>query len=356
MEAPRRLKFILSAAAIIAAIFCAAVLVKSYEFSKRQAQGKGQPQNVVASAPAVAASAVKLQAINGLLVDPSKAGRPFAVVIENHPDARPQSGLSQADIVYEALAEGGITRFLAVFQTQNVKNIGPVRSARTYFNDWAEELGALYVHVGGNSDALADLNAGDYPAVSNADQYFNGSFFTRVKNRKPPHNVYTSISALNALEAAHRYSGDKIYQDYLFKAAAPLAEPTASTINIKFSRPEYQVKYLYDKRTNTYKRYIAGKADVDAANQKQIAPTDIAVQIVRNWPTQTDTLLSMDMGTHESGNAYVFMDGREISGTWKYDSGRTRFFDASGKELAFDPGQIFIEVVPPDLESALNWK
>src|SRR5581483_1401572 len=123
----------------------------------------------------------------------SMAKRPFAVVVENHPDARPQSGLSQADVVYEALAEGGITRFLAIFQSQDVKSIGPVRSARTYFNDWAQEWGAVYAHVGGNSDALALIKAG-IPGVSDADQFFNDPYFTRISSRRPPHNTYTSIN------------------------------------------------------------------------------------------------------------------------------------------------------------------
>jgi len=373
MENKNQLKTVLSIAAVLAAIFCAAILYQSWKFSKTQAkagptfaaaqaaveQTQSAPvQNraQTAAQPAAAAMPAKVQAINGLMVDPAQAQRPFAIVVENHPRARPQSGLSQADVVYEALAEGGITRFLGIFQTQSVKNIGPVRSARTYFNDWAAELGAVYAHVGGNSDALANLRAGDYPALANADQFFNGRFFWRIKTRFAPHNVYTSTSLLNSWVSANRISPDKSYQDYLFKAETPAAKPSATVINIKFSTPQYQVKYLYDRKTNSYKRYIAGKADIDAGNKKQIMPKNVLVQIVRNWPTQTDTFLSIDMGTHESGDAFAFLDGTVTKGTWKYAGGRTRFFDGNGKELALNPGQIFIEVVPPEFESALNWK
>jgi len=118
----------------------------------------------------------KVPAIDGELVQPGDIQRPFGVVIENFPDARPQSGLSQANIVYEALAEGGITRFFALFQTQKAPQIGPVRSARTYFNDWAEEWGVVYAHVGGNSDALAYLHAG-ISGVTDADQFYNDPYF-----------------------------------------------------------------------------------------------------------------------------------------------------------------------------------
>jgi hypothetical protein len=299
---------------------------------------------------------VLASAINGVMVDPSKVGRPYAVVVENHPASRPQSGLSQADIVYEALAEGGITRFLGIFQTQKVASIGPVRSARTYFNDWAEEIGAIFTHVGGNSDALADIRARDYPDISDADQFFNDPYFWRIKARKMPHNTYTSTDKLASLVHSRGYSTAPTYQTYIFKDDQPAAKPIAAAINIKFSTASYDVSYKYDKATNSYKRIMAGKNAIDSGNGKQIAPKNIVVQIIRNWPTQTDTILSIDMATHESGNAYVFLDGKEISGNWKYINGRTRFFDSTGNEIALNKGQIFIEMVPPNFESKLTWK
>jgi hypothetical protein len=93
--------------------------------------------------------------LSGRMVEKEKTTRkPIAVVVENHPDARPQSGLNDAALVFETFAEGGITRFLAVFQENDVANIGPVRSARPYFVEWATSLKALFAHVGGNIDAL----------------------------------------------------------------------------------------------------------------------------------------------------------------------------------------------------------
>ncbi|MDB4940352.1 MAG: hypothetical protein JWO40_777 [Candidatus Doudnabacteria bacterium] len=292
------------------------------------------------------ANADKIPAINGVMTPSALVQRPFAVVIENLPAARPQSGLSQADIVYEALAEGGITRFLAVFQTQQVKSIGPIRSARTYFNDWAQELGAIFAHVGGNSDALYYLKQG-IPGLSDADQFVNGAYMTRIPPRLPPHNTYSSTDKLFAMAKHDKFSATKTYSDYIFKDDAALAQPTASKININFSLPAYTVKWLYDSKTNTYKRYNAGVATIDAGNNKSVNAKDLIVQRVRNWPVKSDTLYAISMGTREGGDADVYMDGGVIHGTWKLVDGRTKYFDQTGNEIALNRGQIWIEIVPP---------
>lgn len=293
-----------------------------------------------------AVSTDMVPAINGVLVPSTLVQRPFAVVIENHPAARPQSGLSQADIVYEALAEGGITRFLAIYQTQNVKSLGPVRSARTYFNDWAQELSAIYAHVGGNSDALYYLKLG-IPGVSNADQFYNGDFFARTPPRVPPHNTYTSTAKLMALAKQRGFSMAKSYADYLFKDDAASQIPTASQININFSTPSFAVKWVYDSKTNTYKRYLAGSAAVDLNNNKNIYAKNVIVQRVRNWPVASDTVLAISMGTREGGEADVYLDGHAIHGAWKLVDGRTKYFDVEGNEIKLNRGQTWIEIVPP---------
>ncbi len=290
----------------------------------------------------------KAVALNGTKVEEAKVQRPFAVVIENHPDARPQSGLSEADLVYEALAEGGITRFLAIFQSQDVKSIGPVRSARTYFNDWAQEWGAVYVHVGGNIDALNLLDAG-VAGISNADQYYNGDYFTRITTRPAPHNVYTSIDKLKALSASHSFSIAKSYTDYIFKDDAPAQTPDASKITIDFSMPSFMVQWVYDSSTNTYKRYIAGSAALDNGNKQYIFAKNLIVQRVTAQESHPgDPKLALLMGTHTGGEADVYQDGTVVHGTWKYLNGKTRYYDSSGKEIALNRGQIWIDVVPPD--------
>ncbi|GAC1413325.1 MAG: DUF3048 domain-containing protein [Candidatus Doudnabacteria bacterium] len=288
----------------------------------------------------------KVPAINGVLTPSSLVQRPIAVVIENHPAARPQSGLSQADIVYEALAEGGITRFMAIFQTQRVNTVGPVRSARTYFNDWAQELGAIYAHVGGNSDALYYLKKG-IPGLSNADQFFNNDFFARVPPRKPPHNTYTSTAQLLALAKQRNFNMIKSYPEYLFKDDKAAQMPTGSKINIDFSTPSFAVSWAYNSKTNLYKRSNGGKLSVDLGNGKNIFAKNIIVQRVRNWPVASDTVLAISMGTREGGEADVYQDGIVVHGTWKMVDGRTKYFDLANNEIKLNRGQTWIEIVPP---------
>ncbi len=300
------------------------------------------PQKDTSSLPAV-------QSVPPLQIDPTIAlapdQRPIAVMIENHPDSRPQSGLSQADIVYEALAEGGITRQMGIFQSQKVDSIGPVRSARPYYIDWAEELGAIYVHVGGSSDALEELRAG-VPGVANVDQYFNGDYFKRITTRSAPHNVYTSTDKLLALVKDQGIKNSRNYQDYLFKDPAVPSTPVASTINIDFSLPAFAVKWTYDSKTNNYKRYVAGVAVVDAGNNKNILAKNVVVQKVKVTPVPGDPKLTVIIDTKSGGEAVIFQDGKEIKGTWKVVNGRTKYFDNVGQEIRFLRGQIWIEMVP----------
>jgi hypothetical protein len=290
----------------------------------------------------------KTTAINGTFAEAENVQRPFAVVIENHPDARPQSGLSQADLVYEALAEGGITRQLAVFQSQKVDAIGPVRSARTYFNDWAQEWGAIYTHVGGNVAAL-DLIKQGIPGVSDADQFYNGDYFTRISSRVAPHNTYTSTDKLKALAQAHNYSMQKTYGEYMFKDDAATTQPSVTKINLDFSLSQFAVRWVYDVKTNSYQRFLAGSAAVDAGNKQNIIAKNVIVQRVKAQEAiPGDPKLVLKMATHEGGVADVYQDGQVIHGTWRYINGKTRFYDSIGKEIPLNRGQIWIEVIPPD--------
>ncbi len=294
--------------------------------------------------------------MNGDMLSPQIAGkRPIAVMVENYPDARPQSGLADADIVYETLAEGGITRFLAFYQTRGVPNIGPVRSARTYFADIANEWNAVYAHVGGNSDVLANIRAGDYKNISDADQFFNGDYFHRVSQRPAPHNMYTSTSKLDELAEARGFGMEAAYQPWLFKDDAPMATPTDS-IEINFSFPDYAVNYRYDASRNAYVRWMAGKPHTDLDTGKQIIAKTVLVQLVKIYPVQSDTPLSIGMDLASGGKGYVFEDGKVTVGAWKKIGGRTRFYNANGAEISFNRGQIWVELVPDDGVRRISWK
>jgi len=142
--------------------------------------------------------------LTGLPVDKSLAGRTaLGVIIENHPDARPQSGYNEADLVYETLAEGGITRTLAIYQSKDSKEIGPVRSARTYFVDWLSEVGGIFAHVGGNADALDMITQLNFPDLN---QFAYGNYYRRSTDRYAPHNVYTSSEKLYSAAKSAEYN------------------------------------------------------------------------------------------------------------------------------------------------------
>ena len=294
-------------------------------------------------------------AVNGLLVDKQVAqNRPVAVMVENYPDARPQSGLVDADMVYETVTEGGITRFMAVYQTQASKSIGPVRSARIYFADFANELGAVYAHVGGNSDALANIKAGEYPNLSDADQFFNDPYFERVTFRPMPHNVYTSVDKLEKLITHHKYNNTAQYQAWKFKDDSAVATSTASNIQIDFSLKEYAVAWHYNAKENLYARFLANQPHKDLGTGKQIQAKNIIVQVVTTAPTKTDTVLSISMDLNAGGKAYMFLDGQATVGTWKRQNGRTRYYDASNNEISFNRGQTWVELLPDD--KTVTWK
>ncbi|MCX6810930.1 MAG: DUF3048 domain-containing protein [Candidatus Berkelbacteria bacterium] len=293
--------------------------------------------------------------LDGTMVSSDDANRhPLGIMVENHVDARPQSGLSQASIVYEAIAEGGITRFLAVYGPKSAAKVGPVRSARTYYVDWIRELGGYYAHVGGNYDALTMIKS---VGILDLDQFANPSAYWRDTSRKvsSEHTMYTDTSKLYKIAADKKYATTNTFIPYTFKTEPDLAAivPSIQTISINFGNANYNVSYNYDITTNSYLRNIAGKPDVDVENSARITSKNVVIQTVNRRPTTTAINESgYIMDTVGTGAATVFQDGSKIDATWKKDNenSRTRFFNkATGAEIQFNPGQTWVEVISPDL-------
>ncbi len=286
--------------------------------------------------------------LTGELVDPAViTKRPIAVVIENHPDARPQSGYNDADIVYETLAEGGITRTLAIFQSKSSTEIGPVRSARSYFVDWLTAYGALFGHVGGNADAL-DLVS--QIGVADLNQFYNGGNYWRSADRYAPHNVYTTTDKLYAAAKANNLSTSAIVAGLKFKKdVAEKDRPASQDVNIEFSYDDFTAGYSYVPKTNTYLRSNGGVAAKDKNTGAQIAPKNVIVEFTSivpyiNYAAEQGVRIT-DIG---SGSGYLFQDGKTTKITWTKSSreARTKYVDETGKEIELNPGQTWIEVVP----------
>ena len=308
--------------------------------------------------------------LDGTMVSSEDANKhPLGVMVENHVDARPQSGLSQASVVYEAIAEGGITRFLAVYGPRGAAKVGPVRSARTYYVDWIRELNGYLAHVGGNYDALDMIKK---VGILDLDQFANPSAYWRDNSRKvsSEHTMYADTTKLYGIAADKKYTTANSFIPWKFKtdtaSATEAADPTATTtnqiseayavattININFGNANYNVSYAYDKTTNNYLRNLAGKAHLDAENSTQLSAKNVVVQTVNRKPTVTAINENgYIMDTVGSGVAAVFQDGIKIDATWKKEneSSRTRFFNkATSAEIDFNSGVTWIEVISPEL-------
>lgn len=275
--------------------------------------------------------------------------RPFAVMIENSIAARPQSGLDQADVVYEALAEGGITRMMAIYACSgdNASSIGPVRSARSYFVDWVEGWEAIYAHAGGSPDALSLI---DEDEILDLQNFGDGIYFWRSRDRSSPHNLYTSYEGLKGFAEKLGYDLEGDYKELTFKDDIAVPErPEGQEIVVNFSSYNYRVGWVYQKTSNSYLRYLAQEADRDLVSDKQIiAKTIIVMRIKQNLMNNNSQRLYMD--TTGSGQALIFQDGQVIEGSWekKFKGDRETFYDQNGEEMALNRGQIWIEIVKPE--------
>jgi hypothetical protein len=274
------------------------------------------------------------------------------VMIENSPDARPQSGLKSAGVVYEAIAEGGITRFMALYQQEKPALIGPVRSLRIYDIDWLAPFQAGIAHVGGSAAALKQIRNGSYRDL---DEFFNGSSFWRTTDRYAPHNVYTDFAHLDALNNKKGYT-TSTFTAWPRKDDTPSKTPIASTINVTISSALYNSKYTYDAANNDYLRYQAGAPHLDR-EQGQISPKVVIVMDVHEQTVLQDGYREQ-ITTIGTGRARIFQDGTVITGTWsKTDSGsQTKFLDGSGKEIPLNRGQTWITAVPVNRGGGVTWQ
>ena len=299
---------------------------------------------------------------------------PLGIMIENHSEARPQSGLSYADVVYEAVAEGGITRFLSIFYCQDAPEVGPVRSARIYFINFLSEYGTypLYTHVGGANedgpaDALGAITTFGWTGYNDLNQFSIGfPTFWRDYNRQghevaTEHTMYSTTGKLwtfakqnrNITNTTKAGQWDTSFTPYGFKDDAPAGNrPGSQNIHLEFwtGDPAYYVDWIYDPKTNLYKRNNGTTAYIDRDNNMQLSTKNLVVFHMEE--THADDgyennahLLYKNIG---SGTADVFIDGKQIRATWKKDSrtARTLLYDANQNPIKFDRGMIWFSILP----------
>ncbi len=274
-----------------------------------------------------------------------------AVMIENSPEARPQSGLKKAGVVYEAVAEAGITRFMAFYQGEKPKLLGPVRSLRMHFMSWGAPYQAGIAHVGGSRNALNTVRSGNYRDL---DQFFNSGYYWRSNDRYAPHNMYTSGEKLDQLNKSKKYTKSE-FESFKRKDGKPVAKPNAKSIKINFSGPLFNTSYNYDAKSNTYIRSLAGAAHKDR-ELGQITPYVVVALEVRAT-ARPGAPRFQDLVTTGQGKAYIFQDGTVIKATWKKSSlnDALRLVDSKGQDIELNRGQTWISAITPG-RGSVTWQ
>ena len=278
-----------------------------------------------------------------LVADEAATKQPVtAIMIENSPDARPQSGLKDSGVVFEAIAEGGITRFLVVYQEQKPQLIGPVRSVRMYYVDWAAAFNASVAHIGGSAAALAEVRNGSYRDI---DQFFNAGSYWRATDRYAPHNVYTSFAKLDALNAAKGFTSST-FTGFSRIDGKPSATPNATQVNITISSALFNSSYAYDATTNTYIRSQAGAPHLDRESG-QIAPS-VVIAMKVDESTVFEDGYRQSINAVGSGSAVICQNGvaQEVTWTKASRTSQITFTDATGKDVPLARGQTWISAVP----------
>ena len=275
--------------------------------------------------------------------------RPVAIMIENFKKARPISGLLKARIVYEAPVEADITRFLAIFQKDNLPTrIGPVRSARPYFLDWAEEYNSLFVHAGGSPSALKGIRDQAYNIYNLDEISQDGKYFFRDQDKISPHNLYSSNELIKGAfnnkeipELNNNISG------WYYKENTK--NPDKDLLGVLKIKYRQDAVWKYEKDLNRYLRYENG---AKLLNDKDIQLNASNIVIQKTKIQQIDDIGRKSIKTTGSGEVIVFKNGQVVNGFWEKLKGdkKTRFYKKNGEEIIFSPGIVWIHIVSEDSE------
>lgn len=285
--------------------------------------------------------------------------RPIAVMLDNQYKARPQAGLSEADVVYEILAEGLITRYMAIFQSNEPEVIGPVRSARPYFIQRALEYNPLYTHVGGSMQALTDiinLNMADIEGLS-----AGYDVFYRTTHKKMPHNAYSSHDGIRKEANRKNYyrevefAGLPIsYENYQLEGDVANELTIVYKASSAKDRTGYFINYKYNEETKKYERYVNGSAHLDEESEIHLSADNIVIQKVPHKVIDNEGRLEVKMVG--SGEGYYINKGVYVPITWKKEGtyNQTEFFTKEGDRLILNPGHTWIQVISTSMEPSID--
>ncbi len=275
--------------------------------------------------------------------------RPYAIQFSNFKTVRNQWGIGQADIVYEALVEGGITRLLAIGENFTGDRIGSIRSSRHYYASFADEYDAIYIHYGKTKYAVSKLKA---LGINNLDGEtgIGTTVFYRDKNMKAPHNAFTSLDKILEGIKQKKYETERKpdtlphYSFYEKDTELPAGE-VCNKISIKYP---YNKPYLtYNAEDKLYYRYQFNEVHKDSNTGEQLTFKNIIVQFVKEWDIDKNGYQTMELEDAE-GTGYYITNGKKIDITWKKNEKKQwmRYFDSAGEELTINPGKTYIAIYP----------
>lgn len=294
--------------------------------------------------------------LTGLWIPEEEANkRPYAVMLNNIKVANPQSGISDASILYEALVEGGITRLMGIFEnvdaaSETAKRLGSVRSARHYYVSFADEYDAVFVHFGKTTYADKKMKKLGIDHIDGNIGIGTGAFH-RDKTIKAPHNAFASFDGLATImeKAGYRTEYEEGYEAHFRFAEEDFTLPVGEAVNkltLKFS--SYTSPYfIYDVNNGVYERYQFGDAHIDANTKETLTYKNIIVQFVKEWDIDKNGYQTMDI-EDATGKGFYITNGTAVSITWSKNE-KTRFmryYDMEGNELTINPGKTYIAVFP----------
>lgn len=283
------------------------------------------------------------------------ARRPIVVQIDNAPGALPQAGLAQADMVYEYMAEGDITRFSAIFLCRDAEVVGPVRSARLVDLELSPEYGALLADSGASDGVTERLDS--QPDIPNISEAIYPAAYYRVFDRIAPHNLMTSTERIRRTAAAAGFPVDTTIPSLLFKEDNP--RPDIQSLELIYSSWVDDL-YRYDPSSNSWRRFLNGQPHEDASTGEQLAVKNVIVQYVdideSDIIEDANGVRGLEFRLTGKGRAQIYQDGTMIDCFWQRD-GRdslTYYVDAAGQLVPLNRGLTFVQLVPQDFHPVVR--
>ena len=291
-----------------------------------------------------------LTGVEALSAEEVAGTRIVAVKIENSPAARPQTNLDQADIVYEALTEGGITRFNALFHSRTPDDIGPVRSARPSDIQLVPQYSALFANSGANTTVLRRLRSS---GIENLDHGGTGAAYWRVRGRSAPHNLHVNITRIREAALARGYAATQTVDALVFSPSVdPAHGPSVTSgVTVPFS-PQNRVDWSYVPDENVYLRENNGQPHVDRSGE-QYRARNVVVMWAQTSATGPAGIggRTLEISLVGSNRVSVFRDGVRIDGTWEASADKPPVFrDAEGRIVRLGPGVTWFQVVPTNVD------